>query len=161
VNSTFLCYSISFVYNAVANLLLIFDGQMHSTTRAPWDMNSLKAAIYAAQAGTGDVARIIASCTFKPRKAACTKIISVCGRWKDAKKAREVFKAMVEKRGIKPNTIIYTALVSACTTAEDYEAAVETFLQMKKAALKDSSCLPNEVTQFAHFYFTLIFPNRR
>jgi len=82
---------------------------------------------------------------YSSREAACTKIISTCGQWKDAKKAREVFEAMVEKRGIKPNTVIYTALISACTTAGDFEAALETFHQMKKAALKDSSCLPNEV----------------
>eukprot|EP00210_Caulerpa_lentillifera_P005240 g5007.t1 len=112
----------------------------------PWDMNSLKAAIYHAEAGTGQIAKIISSCAFSPRQAAFTKIISICGRWKSSEKAFEVFEAMVEKRGLLPNTITYTALVSACITAGDFDAAMDTFHKMENAARIDSSCAPNEVT---------------
>eukprot|EP00210_Caulerpa_lentillifera_P005178 g4950.t1 len=115
-------------------------------TKAPWDMNSLKASIYHADAGTGEIAKIVSSCTFKPREAAFTKIISICGRWKSSEKAFEVFRAMVEKRGVRPNTITYTALVSACAAAGDFEAAIDAFSQMKNAARTRPSCQPNEVT---------------
>eukprot|EP00210_Caulerpa_lentillifera_P005232 g4999.t1 len=112
----------------------------------PWDMNSLKAAIYQAEVGTGEIAKIISSCAFKPREAAFTKIISICGRWKSSEKAFEVFEAMVEKRGLLPNTITYTALISACITAGDFDVAMNTFHKMKNAAITDSTCDPNEVT---------------
>eukprot|EP00210_Caulerpa_lentillifera_P005230 g4997.t1 len=112
----------------------------------PWDMNSLKAAIYHAEVGTGEIANIISSCAFKPREAAFTKIISICGRWKSSEKAFEVFEAMVEKRGLLPNTITYTALISACITAGDFDAAMDAFHKMENAARIDSTCEPNEVT---------------
>eukprot|EP00210_Caulerpa_lentillifera_P005231 g4998.t1 len=112
----------------------------------PWDMNSLKAAIRRAVAGTGEIANIISSCTFKPREAAFTKIISMCGRWKSSEKAFEVFQAMVERRGVQPNAITYTALIAACSVAEDYNAAMKAYNKMKNAASTDPSCQPNEVT---------------
>eukprot|EP00210_Caulerpa_lentillifera_P009646 g9202.t1 len=99
--------------------------------RSPWDMYSLKDALYAARAGTGEVADIIASCEFNPREPAFTKLISACGRWKDSKKAQEVFHAMTEKRGVRPNTIIYTVLISVCCGSGDYVAAQEVFENMK------------------------------
>eukprot|EP00210_Caulerpa_lentillifera_P005237 g5004.t1 len=112
----------------------------------PWDMNSLKAAIYHAEAKSGQIAKIISSCAFKPREAAFTKIISICGRWKCSEKAFEVFEAMVEKRGLFPNTITYTALLSACIAAGDFDSAMDAFHKMKIAAITDPSCQPNEVT---------------
>eukprot|EP00210_Caulerpa_lentillifera_P005241 g5008.t1 len=121
-------------------------GYMKITEKAPYDMNSLKAAIYHAEAGTGEIAKAISKCTFKPGERAFTKIISNCGRWRSSEKAFEVFQAMIEKRGVRPNTIVYTALVTACATAEDFEAMIDAFGQMKKAGRKDISCQPNEVT---------------
>eukprot|EP00210_Caulerpa_lentillifera_P005233 g5000.t1 len=123
-----------------------FDRYTQVTAIRPWDMNSLKAAIYHAEAGTGQIAKIVSSCAFKPREAAFTKIISICGRWKSSEKAFEVFEAMVEKRGLLPNTITYTALISACITAGDFDVAMDTFHKMKNAAITDSTCDPNEVT---------------
>eukprot|EP00210_Caulerpa_lentillifera_P005234 g5001.t1 len=123
-----------------------FDRYTQVTAIRPWDMNSLKAAIYHAEAGTGQIAKIISSCAFKPREAAFTKIISICGRWKSSEKAFEVFEAMVEKRGLLPNTITYTALLSACIAAGDFDSAMDTFHKMKNAAITDSTCDPNEVT---------------
>eukprot|EP00210_Caulerpa_lentillifera_P004573 g4363.t1 len=121
-----------------------FEG--HGNANGPWDMNSLKTALSAARKGTGEVANVIRSCAFNPREAAFTKLICACGRWKDSKKAIEVFQAMIEKRGIRPNTITYTALIAACSNSRDYTAAVEVFKNMKIAAMTDPKCQPNEMT---------------
>eukprot|EP00210_Caulerpa_lentillifera_P004574 g4364.t1 len=126
-----------------------YSGAEHDgyyTAGAPWDMNSLKDALYEARTGTGQVADIIMSCEFCPREAAFTKLISACGRWKDSKKALEVFRAMTEKSGVEPNTITYTALISACSSSGDCVAAMEVFKNMKMAATTDPDCQPNDVT---------------
>eukprot|EP00210_Caulerpa_lentillifera_P005235 g5002.t1 len=124
----------------------IVGGYKQDFAKAPWDMNSLKAAIRNAEAGTGEIANIISSCSFKPREPAFTKIISMCGRWKSSEKAFEVFQAMIERRGVQPNAITYTALVAACSVAEDYNTAMKVYNEMKNAAITDPECQPNEVT---------------
>lgn len=123
------------------------SGHSAKNTKAPWDMHSLKAAVSAAEIGTGQVAKAICSSTFKPREQAFTKLISVCGRWKQPKKALEVFETMLEFRGVKPNTITYTSLISACSSAGDFEAAMDVFRRMKAAAKTDPNCRPNEVRE--------------
>eukprot|EP00210_Caulerpa_lentillifera_P004570 g4360.t1 len=126
-----------------------YSGTEHDgyyTARAPWDMNSLKDALHEARTGTGEVSDVITSCEFCPREAAFTKLICVCGRWKDSKKAIEVFQTMTEKSGVRPNTITYTALISACSSAGDSVAAIEVFKNMKFASMTDPECYPNEVT---------------
>lgn len=123
-----------------------FDYNLHGIVKTAVDMNSLKDAIYEAEAGTGEIEDIIMSCKFKPREAAFTKLIVTCGRWQDSQKALEVFHAMTEKRGVKPNTITYTALISACSSSGDCEAAMQVFRSMKRAATTDVGCQPNEVS---------------
>eukprot|EP00210_Caulerpa_lentillifera_P005247 g5014.t1 len=114
--------------------------------KVPWDMHSLKAAVREAEVGTGQVANAIRSSTFRPREQAFTKLISVCGRWRQVKKALEVFEAMLDCHGVRPNTITYTALIAACNAAGDCKSAVEVFYKMKTAAKTDPNCRPNEVT---------------
>eukprot|EP00210_Caulerpa_lentillifera_P009644 g9200.t1 len=109
-------------------------------------MNSLKEALHAASTGTGEVADVIMSCDFSPREAAFTKIIGACGRWKDSKKALEVFQTMIDKSGLRPNTITYTALISACSSTGDCVAAMKVFKNMKTASMTDPDCQPNDVT---------------
>eukprot|EP00210_Caulerpa_lentillifera_P004579 g4369.t1 len=122
------------------------SGNASKSNRAPWDMHSLKAAVSAAEVGTGQVEEAIRSSTFKPREQAFTKLISVCGRWKQTNKALEVFETMLEYHGVKANTITYTALISACSNAGDSDAARDVFHRMKVAAKSDPNCRPNQVT---------------
>lgn len=127
------------------------SGHSTKSTKAPWDMHSLKAAVSAAEIGTGQVAKAICSSTFKPREQAFTKLISVCGRWKQPKKALEVFETMLELRGVKPNTITYTSLISACSSSGDFGAAMDVFRRMKAAAKSDPDCRPNEVRETTNY----------
>lgn len=123
--------------------------------KVPWDMHSLKAAVREAGVGTGQVANAIRSSTFKPREQAFTKLISVCGRWKQARKALEVFEAMQDYRGVTPNTITYTALIAACSASGDINSAMNVFSKMKAAAKSNPNCRPNEVN-FNHVLLPLV-----
>ena len=114
-----------------------------------WDMETLKAAIYYAEAGTGDVRKAIETCTFRPREQAFTALINICGKMRDAPKAFEVFETMKDYRGVKPNTYTYSSLISACSSSGDLDQAMEVFRAMKGAALTDPGCKPNEVTYSA------------
>lgn len=119
-----------------------------NTTRA-YDMDSLKKAIYNAKTGTGEVSRIISTCLFRPREQAFTKLINLCGRLKNSKKAEEVFEAMKLCNGIKPNFYSYSALITACNNSGNLNKSLVIFEKMKEAALNDTGCRPNQVTYSA------------
>eukprot|EP00803_Ostreobium_quekettii_P009141 evm.model.scf_4117.1 EVM.evm.TU.scf_4117.1 scf_4117:3706-5208(-) len=121
-----------------------------------WDMDSLKAAIHHARAGqqvpgTGstEVRHAIETASFRPREAAFTALINLCGRLRDSAKAFEVFQTMQDYKGVRPNTYTYSSLISACSSAGDWGKAMEVFALMKQAAAKDRGCRPNEVTYSA------------
>lgn len=114
-------------------------------TQAPFDMDTLKAAIQAAKPDCGEVRRAIESSTFKPRERAFTRLINMCGRQKESRKALEVFATMCDYRGVRPNTYTYSALISACSSAGDWDLAVDVYRRMKAAAASDPRCLPNQV----------------
>jgi len=116
------------------------------TVLAPFDMDTLKAAIQAARPDCGEVRKAIESSTFKPRERAFTRLINMCGRQKESRKALEVFETMRDYRGVRPNTYTYSALISACSNAGDWDLAVDIFHRMKVAAASDPRCRPNQVT---------------
>lgn len=119
----------------------------HETrTRAPWDMDTLKSAIFKAKAGSGEIAEALKTCTFVPRAQAFTTLINLCGRLRESDKAIEVFEAMESVRGVKPNTYTYSALIAACSSSGEWNKALEIFHAMKKASVTNPDCLPNEVT---------------
>ena len=113
--------------------------------QAPFDMDTLKAMIQAARPDCGEVRKAILSCTFKPRERAFTRLINMCGRQKESRKATEVFATMRECRGLRPNTYTYSALISACSNSGDWDSAVDVFHRMKQAAVSDPGCRPNQV----------------
>ncbi|CAD7697983.1 unnamed protein product [Ostreobium quekettii] len=113
---------------------------------AAWDMETLKAAVLHASAGTGKVEEAIKGCTFRPREQAFTTLIDLCGRMRDWKKAKEVFDAMKGMRSVRPNTYTYSALISACSSSGEWSQALGVFEEMKRAAKSDPSCKPNQVT---------------
>lgn len=143
-------WDLSYAQDAYGSYCPGFDYNLHGIVKTAVDMNSLKDAIYEAEAGTGEIEDIIMSCKFKPREAAFTKLIVTCGRWQHSQKALEVFDAMTEKRGVKPNTITYTALISACSSSGDCEAAMQVFRNMKRAATTNVGCQPNEVSSLTY-----------
>lgn len=114
-----------------------------------WDMDTLKRAICSARTGAGEVARIIDSCTFKPREQAFTALINMCGQLRDWRKAVEVFEAMKHTRGVRPNTYTYSALIAACSSAGEWQHALKFFGLMKLVSKGDPNCQPNEVTYSA------------
>eukprot|EP00803_Ostreobium_quekettii_P001173 evm.model.scf_1172.1 EVM.evm.TU.scf_1172.1 scf_1172:142-1586(+) len=121
-----------------------------------WDMDSLKAAIHHARAGrlvpgtsVTEVRHAIETATFRPREAAFTALINLCGRLRDSAKAFEVFEAMQAYRGVRPNTYTYSSLISACSSSGDWDKAMDVFASMKAAAAGDAGCKPNEVTYSA------------
>lgn len=114
-----------------------------------WDMETLKALIRYAVAGSGDVKWAVETCTFRPREQAFTTLINLCGRLRDWRKAKEVFQAMQGLKGVRPNTYTYSALISACSSAGEWEEAVCVFSSMKNAAASDPGCRPNHVTYSA------------
>lgn len=119
------------------------------TARPPWDMETLKRAICYAKTGTGEVARVLETCTFRPREQAFTALINMCGRLRDWRKAAEVFEAMKTVRGVNPNTYTYSALIAACSSSGEWEKALAVFEAMKVNAQMDPNCSPNEVTYSA------------
>jgi len=122
----------------------VFDHR--KAAQAPFDMDSLKAAIQVARPDCGEVRKAIESSTFKPRERAFTRLINMCGRQKESRKALEVFETMLDYRGVRPNTYTYSALISACSSAGDWDLAVDVFHRMKTAATSDPRCRPNQVT---------------
>lgn len=126
-----------------------WTGAAPSVAKPAWDMDTLKAAIHYARAGTGEVRSAIETCTFRPREAAFTALINLCGRLRDAAKAFEVFEAMKGYKGVRPNTYTYSSLISACSSSGDWGKAMEVFRVMKDAAATDPGCKPNEVTYSA------------
>eukprot|EP00210_Caulerpa_lentillifera_P000923 g893.t1 len=116
------------------------------STRAPWDMDTLKSMIFKAKAGSGEIAEALKACTFVPRAQAFTTLINLCGRMREWEKAIEVFEAMEKVRGVKPNTYTYSALIAACSSSGEWEKALAIFRDMKSASLANPDCAPNEVT---------------
>lgn len=55
-------------------------GEQPASDAPPRDMETLKAAISAAEAGTGAVGRALSSSTFRPRARAFTSLIQMCGK---------------------------------------------------------------------------------
>ena len=60
-----------------------------------------------AQAGSGEVARIIAASTFRPREPAYTKLLQQCKHSHSWEKAVELWDVMRATPELKPNTISY------------------------------------------------------
>ncbi|CAD7702603.1 unnamed protein product [Ostreobium quekettii] len=124
-------------------------GQGMPTEKPAWDMDTMKRAVAGARTGAGEVARVVETCTFKPREQAFTALINMCGQARDWRKAVEVFEAMKAARGVRPNTYTYSALIAACSNAGEWQRALEFFEVMKAAAVGDPGCAPNEVTYSA------------
>lgn len=104
------------------------------------DMESLKMQIRYALAGTDQVRSIILSCTFQPREMAFTALINLCGKLKDADKAKEVFDTMILDTDLSPNTYTYSALISAYVCSSQIDKALEIFEEMKKKSSFSSFC---------------------
>lgn len=112
------------------------------------DMVQLERAVLWATTGSGEVQRVIASCTFQPRIQAFTKLITLCGRTGDAAKAQEVFEAMklFDSKNVKPNAYSYSALIFALGNGGMWEEALAAFEEMKLAAKTDPQCQPSLIS---------------
>ena len=114
------------------------DGARSARPRKPApdaivDMDSLRDRVAEAQPGT--ISSIIAATTFRPREAAFTALIHQCAksREKSWEKAVEVFEVLRATPGVNPNCISYSAVISACSSAGQWEQAESLFRQMVSA----------------------------
>ena len=110
--------------------------------RAPIEnMEELKQRI--AQAGAGDIQRLLTSSNlaFQPREAAFTALVTQCARAKAWEKALAVFSALRATPGMTANTISYSAVISACSSAGRWQEAEQLFGEMA-----GDGCSPNAIT---------------
>ena len=114
------------------------DGARSARPRKPTpdaivDMDSLRDRVAEAQPGT--IRSIIAATTFRPREAAFTALIVQCAKSRDKswEKAVEVFEVLRATPGVSPNCISYSAVISACSSAGQWEQAESLFRQMVRA----------------------------
>jgi pentatricopeptide repeat domain-containing protein 1 len=119
------------------------DATRSRPSPSPHDMDTLKAAIEGAKAGTGQVRQAIKACSFQPRLPAFTTLIQQCARARSWDKAFEVFEAMKET-DVQPNVITYSCLISAA--ADRWEQALALFREMQEAAKSGVDCKPNLIT---------------
>ncbi|KDD74803.1 hypothetical protein H632_c1064p1, partial [Helicosporidium sp. ATCC 50920] len=110
------------------------------------DVDTLKARLSSARAGTGEVAAVVASVTFQPRAAAFTSLIQAASKSKDTQKALEIFRAMQDVAGVQANTFTYSALISALAKSGQWELAEHYFYELKGCAGDDPRTQPNTVT---------------
>ncbi|WIA19333.1 hypothetical protein OEZ85_003965 [Tetradesmus obliquus] len=110
---------------------------------AVYDMKSLTAALAHVQAGTGDVRRMLASCTFRPRlpgltklawpswpdQAGLTKLVSQMSREGHWAKSLELYESLAAV-GVRPDTTITNAAISACDKGGQWEKALQLFKAM-------------------------------
>ena len=113
------------------------------------DMDQLKAAILAADTGTGAVAQIIQAARFTPRHNAFTILLQVASRSRQPEKAVEIFAAMQAVGGIAPNTFSYSALISALAKVGNWQEAEVYFKDLREKAAVDPNMRPNTVTYAA------------
>ena len=101
-----------------------------SSPDAILDMDSLRDRV--AEAQPGEIGRVIGATTFRPREAAFTALIHQCAksREKSWEKAVEVFEVLRATPGVSPNCISYSAVISACSSAGQWEQAESLFEQM-------------------------------
>ena len=104
-------------------------------------MDELKQRIAGAQAA--DIARLLApsNLAFQPRAAAFTTLVAQCGKVKAWEKALAVFEALRQTPGMKANTISYSAVISACSSAGRWQEAEQLFSEMD-----GDDCSPNAIT---------------
>ena len=77
-------------------------------------------------AGTGEIARVIANAAFQPQAAAFTSMLSMCAKNREWQKALEVFQAMRDYHpAVRPNTVHYSSLISACATVGRCDEAMQ------------------------------------
>lgn len=107
-------------------------------------------------AGTGEIARVIANAAFQPQAAAFTSMLSMCAKNREWQKALEVFQAMRDYHpAVRPNTVHYSSLISACATVGRCDEAMQVHafpidlpdtigccVLAPRTALVLSSCLP-------------------
>ena len=76
---------------------------------------------------------MIANAAFQPQAAAFTSMLSMCAKNREWQKALEVFQAMRDFHpAVRPNTVHYSSLISACATVGRCEEAMQV----------SSCCLP-------------------
>ena len=104
--------------NCKADLLaLIASFHLHNCQPSQPDM---------CHAGTGEIARVIANAAFQPQAAAFTSMLSMCAKNREWQKALEVFQAMRDYHpAVRPNTVHYSSLISACATVGRCDEAMQ------------------------------------
>eukprot|EP00877_Chromochloris_zofingiensis_P002348 jgi/Chrzof1/12113/Cz06g21250.t1 len=115
------------------------------------ELSGLKEAIRRAKEGCGQIEQLLLSTTLALRAQEFAALLSQCGKQKNSKKALEVFNCMSKHFGttLKPNTYVYTALISALSQGGEWQQALQQFEHMKKQAAIDPDSKPNEFTYSA------------
>ena len=72
---------------------------------------------------------MIANAAFQPQAAAFTSMLSMCAKNREWQKALEVFQAMRDYHpAVRPNTVHYSSLISACATVGRCEEAMQVMI---------------------------------
>ncbi|MEW5311628.1 MAG: hypothetical protein WDW38_003327 [Sanguina aurantia] len=101
---------------------------------AVYDMKSLTSAISMVPSGTGDIRRIFQSATFGPRLPGLTKLVSQLTREGHWSKGLEVFDSL-DVIGLRPDTTITNAAISACDKGGQWEKGMQIFTHMAEWGL--------------------------
>eukprot|EP00803_Ostreobium_quekettii_P010298 evm.model.scf_32EXC.4 EVM.evm.TU.scf_32EXC.4 scf_32EXC:118782-128291(-) len=99
-----------------------------------YDMRSLSSALEAAKPGVGEVSRILTNSSFRPRLPGLTKLVSRLSRDGQSQKAQEIFESL-QAMGLKADTTITNAAISACDRGGQWEKALQIFHMMDKQGL--------------------------
>lgn len=97
----------------------------------PKDLEGLSAAVQWARPGTGEIAKLLETCSFKPGPPAYTTLIKACGRAGHWEKGLELYEYM-KSHGVVANSITFSALINACGKCRQWEKALELFTQMRE-----------------------------
>lgn len=107
-------------------------------------ISELRHALKNASTGNGKVRELITGCGFDIGLSGFTTLIATCGKRGHFDKAMEIFQTMLD-RGVRPNAITYTSLISVLSSAGKCEDVLEVFLSMKADSREHADCLPDHI----------------
>ncbi|KAL3157440.1 hypothetical protein ABBQ32_011910 [Trebouxia sp. C0010 RCD-2024] len=98
----------------------------------------LGVAMYAARDGIGEVQHLLSSTTFHPRLPGLTKMVSRLGKEGCWRKALELYQSLPQT-GVRPDTAITNAAISACDKGGQWRAALRIYESMDGQGLRQDA----------------------
>lgn len=111
-------------------------------------LSVLTHAVKVAEAGNGEVTKLIESASFKVTPRALSRLIMACRNAKQWQKALEILRAARDRdisTGEPPNFFTFSAAVSVCCKSRRVPESLWLLSEMKEAALDDPSLAPDSI----------------